>query len=251
MKYIYSSVRTTFFTLLGFYAKQFRVNNKKFSEQPELRSVCLDDIPPAKINNVMMGKKIDLHPKTIYRHLKILEDAGIIQKVNHGTKNDYDVFISADLLLISDMQNPDFSVPAPWSEKPENGVFQGAYGANCTQFYLMHGPFINIISTVKRCPGNGDTAGATIKNEGTCGSSSESADRDELNNDFAMTTRQTETAKRATLPDQPPRVAARPPETERNAKSGDTGPSEKDPEQVKAWYAEKMAKEIVLMVISL
>lgn len=60
----------------------------------------LENLPPLKTNNVQLAKMANASPRTIQRHIKKLQEAGIItRKVWHGTNSGYELWINPNILL--------------------------------------------------------------------------------------------------------------------------------------------------------
>ena len=59
-----------------------------------------DNLPPIRTNNVQLAKMANASPRTIQRHIKKLQEAGIItNKIWHGTNSSYELFINPKILL--------------------------------------------------------------------------------------------------------------------------------------------------------
>lgn len=61
------------------------------------------DLPSLRTNNVQLSQMVPMSPRTVQRHIKKLEEAGVItHKVWHGTNSSYEVWLNPKVLCISE-----------------------------------------------------------------------------------------------------------------------------------------------------
>jgi len=106
---------------LNYYRKLFNNSTSALAIDPAQPFVLMT-------NNKKVQSRTAKDPATVWRNIKRLMDAGVIlEKVNHGTRADYELHINPEFLLISDLaannqQN---------SESAENGRLKGVLVAKC------------------------------------------------------------------------------------------------------------------------
>ncbi len=65
-----------------------------------IKEIDTENLPPIRTNNVQLSKMGNASPRTIQRHIIRLQEAGIItNKIWHGSKSGYDLFINPNILL--------------------------------------------------------------------------------------------------------------------------------------------------------
>ena len=65
-----------------------------------VRNLDINNLPSLRTNNVQLSKMANASPRTIQRHVKRLQEAGVItKKIWHGTNSSYELWISPKILL--------------------------------------------------------------------------------------------------------------------------------------------------------
>ncbi len=67
----------------------------------KIKPVTADNIPSLRTNNIQLGKITKMSGRTIQRHIRRLQDAGIItEKVGHGSNSSYELWINPKIVWI-------------------------------------------------------------------------------------------------------------------------------------------------------
>lgn len=112
-------------------------------------ALCGDDYYVCPTNRYQMSKHNRKELSTIYRNLIRLQEAGIIvEKKNHGKKSDFDLYISAKFLIVSDKSNPEYNPLKKQPEKIENQDFPKTDNiAFCKEEKILKEHLINKINS--------------------------------------------------------------------------------------------------------
>jgi len=104
-----SGHRELFKELVKVCERQMRTQLRFFGDNPSFLSIETGVPYSIHTNRVMLANNTHRGESTIYRQLVRLRDAGIIiGKIYHGPTRNFEVFISPEILLISDHLNPQF-----------------------------------------------------------------------------------------------------------------------------------------------
>lgn len=94
-------------------------------------------------NRYQLAKHSRKELSTIGRNLNRLAEAGIIvEKINHGAKNNFELHINSDFLLISDKANPEYN---PLEISTRENFFNLAKNAKCKEDKILQEQLINKI----------------------------------------------------------------------------------------------------------
>ncbi len=139
--------------ILVLLARQLYQRNKLFADTPFFRQ--LDPIKPMMIHTnrkslSQIEKNICISGNSAYRQvLRLIESGVIIGKTNHGTRQDFELHINPEVLLINDLSGKNEAQKARQS-KAEEPAFQDKLQPKCTP-YTVKGkePFNNSIIEVE------------------------------------------------------------------------------------------------------
>ena len=97
-----------FYKIVRFYNSQLSKDKVLFKGGTfiDFRS---DTTPVLRTNNLMLSKELKRNKATIYRQLlRLIESGVIIKKIHHGTKNNFELLINPEILLIFDLEAPKY-----------------------------------------------------------------------------------------------------------------------------------------------
>ncbi len=106
-----------------------------------------EKIPPLRTNNVQLAKLTKSSSRTIQRHLKRLEEAGIITgKSFKGTNGGYELLVNPDILLISPKKTVDSQksvIDFAKKDEAENQLFKKVNTTKCPHTYPSNNRYFN------------------------------------------------------------------------------------------------------------
>lgn len=78
-----------------------RIYGVSLLKSNKIKPVTAEDIPSLRTNNIQLGKLTKMSGRTIQRHIRRLQDAGIItDKIGHGSNSSYELWINPKILWI-------------------------------------------------------------------------------------------------------------------------------------------------------
>ncbi|MCK5170779.1 MAG: hypothetical protein KAQ75_12955, partial [Bacteroidales bacterium] len=132
----HSKIYARILTLLS---RHLYERNKLFNDTPEFRQ--LEDDKPVMLatNRKAMSwveNTLQVNGNTVYRQVLRLINAGVImEKINHGSRMNFELLISPEFLLISDLINPDYKPDSKYLQN-ENKAKQPSLNTSFTPEYL-------------------------------------------------------------------------------------------------------------------
>lgn len=117
--------------LSSFYEAQY-IALKDNDKRAKLMSISLDSEVCIKTNRPHLAAWTHKSESTVYRLLQRLKKANIISTVFHGPANNFEVFFTRDMLLISDEDNHNFCPRASILQTSQNEIIRNSLRSFCT-----------------------------------------------------------------------------------------------------------------------
>lgn len=115
-----------------------------------------EELPSIRTNNVQLGKRTKMSPRSIQRHITRLQQAGIItKKIWHGSNSSFELWINPKILWIKGLKSVNKTKMGVYEDKnqsTENQFFKNDTRTNCphTDSYYLTNKINNTIIAVDK-----------------------------------------------------------------------------------------------------
>lgn len=129
-----------FARILTLLSRQIYEHNRLFQDTPEFRKINTQEPVKLQTNRKALSwieNTLKINENTVYRQLNRMIDAGVIsEKINHGSQMNFELLINPEILLISDLTNPDYK-PTSKNLETENKAIPKDLNTSFSPEYLI------------------------------------------------------------------------------------------------------------------
>ena len=122
----HAKIFTRILTLLS---RQIYEHNKLFQDTPEFREIGDQEPVNLRTNRKALSwveNTLKINENTVYRQLnRLIEARVIVGKINHGSQMNFELLISPEILLISDLSNPEYEPTSKFLKTENKAISNG------------------------------------------------------------------------------------------------------------------------------
>ena len=122
----HAKIFTRILTLLS---RQIYEHNKLFQDTPEFREISDQEPVNLRTNRKALSwveNTLKINENTVYRQLnRLIEARVIVGKINHGSQMNFELLISPEILLISDLSNQEYEPTSKFLETENKAISKG------------------------------------------------------------------------------------------------------------------------------